>query len=305
MANGLLAIAVCGALSGMASCSDEEEVLGVTPPVEEKPCNVRELSCRRGDLRIYGQFYTPEEAEGPLPTVILAHSANLTGVSLDSYARKLAAKGYAAYCFDFCGACDDSRSDGSTDDMTVFTEVDDLKQVVLTMQQQEEVRPDALFLWGTSQGGLVSALAAEELGAQIRGLILFYPAFNIPDLVRKMNGQESGNGSIWGGLFGGSMGEAFTQSLLEYDVYQHIGTYEGEVLICHGEKDFIVPVSYSEQALALYPHAELYVIQGATHGFNAANLGGSQFAGLFGDYDGEVVPLVLDYVARNIPATEP
>ena len=61
--------------------------------------------------------------------------------------------GYAAYCFDFCGGSDKSKSGGSTDDMTVFTEVEDLRAVVKTVKSLGYVEPSEVYLLGSSQGG--------------------------------------------------------------------------------------------------------------------------------------------------------
>lgn len=40
----------------------------------------------------------------------------------EQYAQALAAKGYVVYCFDFCGGSPGSKSDGSTLEMSIFTE---------------------------------------------------------------------------------------------------------------------------------------------------------------------------------------
>ena len=214
----------------------------------------------------------------------------------------------AAYCFDFCGGGSESQSDGSTDSMTVFTEVNDLKAVLATVRGLDVVHPDSVYLLGSSLGGMVSALVAEDEPEKVAGLILFYPAFNMPDLVRQfgdlMNGWGGSMGGSWGGSWGdmGSMfsiSQAFIDALKDYDVWQHIGTFPRPVAILHGSKDWIVPVSNSEKAVGLYPNATLHVIEGANHGFNAANLGG--FGSMMGgtaDYDSIVMPIVYDFLGR-------
>lgn len=97
-------------------------------------------------------------------------------------------RGYIAYAFDFCGACSKSRSDGSTDNMTLFSEIEDLKAVLSTVCAMDNVDADQIYLFGTSQGGLVTALAAEECEAIVKGEILLYPAFNIPMIVGMADG---------------------------------------------------------------------------------------------------------------------
>ena len=53
------------------------------------------------------------------------------------------------------------------------------------------------------------------------------------------------------------------------DAYEEISKYHGDVLICHGDKDQVVDLSYSEKAVEAYDNAELKVIEYAEHGFQA------------------------------------
>ena len=46
-----------------------------------------------------------------------------------------------------------------------------------------------------------------------------------------------------------------------------IGAYKGDVLICHGDQDTLVDLSYSEHAAEVYENAELHVYERAAHGF--------------------------------------
>lgn len=228
---------------------------------------VTELYVQNGELSIYGKLYVPSGQEGPLPAVILSHSSDLTSDSMTSYCERIANLGYIAYAFDFCGGSKHSRSDGEASAMTVFTEVEDLKAVLTAISQLEFVDAGQVFLFGTSQGGLVSALVAEECPEDVRGLILFYPAFNIAELVQKF---YSGGRTVFQ--------NAYAEALVDYNVFEHIGAFPGDVLIVHGSKDFIVPCSYSEEAAALYRSCELFLIEGASHGFNDENYA-------LGDYD--------------------
>ena len=314
------ALAVALTVAPMATgCSDDED--SILPPADddaasdttaipEQPAEAvldsTELWCMNGNQRIYGLLYTKARPGERVPAV--SHSYSLSHAAMRGYARSLAEKGMAAYCFDFCGGGSESQSDGSTDSMTVFTEVNDLKAVLATVRGLDVVHPDSVYLLGSSLGGMVSALVAEDEPEKVAGLILFYPAFNMPDLVRQfgdlMNGWGGSMGGSWGGSWGDmgsmfSMSQAFIDALKDYDVWQHIGTFPRPVAILHGSKDWIVPVSNSEKAVGLYPNATLHVIEGANHGFNAANLGG--FGSMMGgtaDYDSIVMPIVYDFLGR-------
>ena len=61
----------------------------------------------------------------------------------------------------------------------------------------------------------------------------------------------------------------------------------------------IVPVSNSEKAVGLYPSATLNKIEGANHGFNAANLGSmGSMMGASADYDSQVIPIVQAFLKK-------
>ncbi|MGN1419182.1 MAG: alpha/beta hydrolase family protein [Acutalibacteraceae bacterium] len=231
-----------------------------TQPSASGTYQVSEMRVTRDGLSIYGKLYTPDLQNQKLPAVILSHSANMTSDSMTSYCKRLASSGFVAYAFDFCGGDRNSRSDGSEADMTIFTEIEDLKAVLNEISKLNFVDSENIFLFGTSQGGLVSAVTAAEYPSPVKALILFYPAFNIAEISQK-----------YGSVMPGSSNTAFVQSLLNYDVYQHIGAFKGDVLILHGTNDFVVPYSYSEKAANIYENCELHLIKGATHGFNADN----------------------------------
>ena len=55
------------------------------------------------------------------------------------------------------------------------------------------------------------------------------------------------------------------------------------MLLIHGDADSIVPLSYSERALEVYPSAELKVVEGGGHGF-------------YGEDAGQVTGWMLDYL---------
>lgn len=284
-------------MTSMPSCSENNS--DVENPAGQEYV-ITELHCKSSDIDIYGKMYTPKGTEDKLPVVVLSHSSSLTHAAMAPYAEYLVSKGYAAYCFDFCGACDESLSKGrTTEEMTVFTEIDDLGIVLDQIRTLDYIDPDNVFVLGSSQGGLVTALVAEKRPSDIKGMILFYPAFNLPELVAKFTSDDGG---ILGGIgSGGNMGmsDAFVNTIKDFDVYANIGKYAGDIIILHGTKDFLVDIKYSEQAVEKYPSAILYPIEGASHGFNNENLKGmASMVG--GEKDDVVMPYVFDYLAKQI-----
>ena len=226
----------------------------------------QELWTERDGQRIYGVLYVPQGTGDRMPALLCSHGFGGSWRSCAQYAEAMAARGYVVYCFDFCGGSPGSRSDGTTLEMSVFTEQADLEAVLAMAQGLDFVDPDRIFLLGTSQGGAVSALAAAEHADEIRGLILLYPAFVLVD---NANERDSSPEEIPESTFSLWMevGRAYFAPLIGYDIYEDIAGYEKEVLLLHGDADDIVPLSYSERALEVYPEARLQVLPGAGHGF--------------------------------------
>lgn len=288
--------------------TENEETTDSVQAGTELVVDSAEVWSERDGNRIFGMMYYNSASSKKQPAVILSHSSSLTHEAMSGYALAIAKMGYAAYCFDFCGGSDKSKSDGKTDEMTVFTEVEDLRSVVKTVKSLGYVESSEVYLLGSSQGGLVSALLADECPDDFAGMILFYPAFNIPEMVNQFSGfgnwGDFGDFGNWGdfGDFGGmmSMSEAYINSIKDFDVWSHIGKFSKPVCIIHGTADMIVPISNSEKAVGLYPSATLNKIEGANHGFNAANLGSmGSMMGASADYDSVVLPIVENFLKSN------
>ena len=302
----IVLIGFIAASMGVAACSSDddngtippenagnEEIIDSVQTGTELTVDSVEVWSERDGNRIFGMMYYNSTASEKQPAVILSHSSSLTHEAMKGYASAIAKMGFAAYCFDFCGGSDKSKSDGKTDEMTVFTEVEDLRAVVKTVKSLDYVDSSNVCLLGSSQGGLVSALLADECPDDFAGMILFYPAFNIPEMVKMFSGF--GGFGDFGGMM--SMSEAYINSIKDFDVWSHIGKFSKPVCIIHGTADMIVPISNSEKAVGLYPSATLNKIEGANHGFNAANLGSmGSMMGASADYDSVDLPIVESYL---------
>lgn len=231
-----------------------------------------EFSCVREGLKIRGTEFRPDTGER-LPIAIVSHEFMCNRLFTARYALMLAKLGYAAFCFDFCGGCIVGSSGGKTTDMSVLTEMKDLKAVIEYAKSLPYTNTDRLVLMGCSQGGLVSALTAAELGDDVERLILFYPALSIPDDARKghmikaridpKNIPDTFNCGIM------RLGRRYAEDVMELDPFSDISRYKGRVLIVHGNADKLVDISYSRRAQAVYENAVLKEIGGAGHGFFA------------------------------------
>lgn len=245
----------------------------------------QELSASRDGNEIYGVVYVPQGAGEAMPTVIFSHGFGGNYQVGLPYAEALAAKGFVVYCFDFCGGSPGSRSDGSTLEMSIFTEQADLEAVIRMMQEQPFVDNSNIFLMGTSMGGAVSAVTAAANEDEIQGAILLYPAFVLVDDANKQFESAEDIPDTYYHLWM-TVGRIFAEDLLDYDIYGAISAYKKDVLLIHGDADSIVPLSYSEKALEVYDSASLEVLPGAGHGF-------------YGDDFTQAVEWTLAYLETN------
>lgn len=206
-------------------------------------------------------MYLPKEG-GKRPVVIFSHGFGSNFRELMHHGEGFMEAGICCLFFDFCGGGMESLSDGVMTDMTVQTECEDLKTVIAGVKELENVDPDKIFLQGESMGGLISALTAVEYPEEIAAMVLWYPAFVIPEdcAKRYANGVNE--------CFGLALNEHFNEQAMDIDVYGKIGSYEGPVLIIHGDRDPVVPYNCSERALRVYPDGELIRMSGAGHGFD-------------------------------------
>ncbi|MDR1885567.1 MAG: alpha/beta hydrolase [Synergistaceae bacterium] len=240
------------------------------PAIAQEAFTVRELPCARGGMTIYGKAYIPR-GRGRRTAVIISHGFGGTHASSAPYAEAFAKSGVASYIFDFCGGSDDSKSGGSMLEMSVLTEADDLNAVIDFVETLDFVDADNLFLMGRSQGGYVSALVASRRMAEVRGLVLLYPAFVIDEDMRRLRDSEDGIPERHE-IMGSAVGRVYFEDALKVDIYNEIKGYGRDVLIMHGDMDETVPVSCSERAAEIYESAELVVLEGAGHGFQGTQL---------------------------------
>ncbi len=275
----LLLLTGCAGQSVADTTAPEASVPETTLSIQEEPTmpkeyrvTDRELTISHGDRTVYGKLYTPE-GEGIFPAVIFSHGYNGSHRDFTRECRYFASKGFIAYALDFCGGSNGSKSSGSSTDMTIFTEKEDLLAVLDHIRALEQVDGENVFLMGGSQGGLVTGLAAAERKEQVKGLILYFPAFNIPDNWRSNYPTEESIPEVTD-FWGLKLGKNFFMSMRDLDPYAIIGAFDKNVLILHGDQDAIVPLSSSRRAAEIYPHARLIVLQGEGHGFTP--LGGNQ-----------------------------
>lgn len=239
------------------------------------------FTCQRDSLVIRGTEYRVQGEN--LPIAIVSHGFMAFQDTVRHYAKKIAEFGYVTYCFDFCGGCvAKGKSDGKTTEMSVLTEVKDLEAVIHYAKGRPYVNHQKIVLMGCSQGGFVSAITASRLKGQISKLILFYPAFCIPDDAKagKMMFARFDPHHIPDFIQCGPMklGKCYVEDVIDLNPYQEIKDFPGDILIVHGKKDRIVNIEYSKQAYLVYMEETkrknltrkilFYRIKNGQHGFS-------------------------------------
>ena len=222
----------------------------------------------RDGLKICGHVWGQKDI--PQHVVILSHGFLANEHMCFQYAEDLAALGYLAVTFDFCGGGIINRSGGHSRDMTVLTEKADLLAVVNGVR--ERFSPLGISLLGCSQGGFVSGLLAADLGEKaIEKLILFYPAICIPDDARhgKMMFYRFDPKNIPDllGRFPMALGGNYAKTVIDMNPLEEMSGYTGPVMLVHGTADQIVDIRYARQLRNVYPNCCYQEIEGGGHMF--------------------------------------
>ena len=146
-----------------------------------------------------------------------------------------------------------------------------------------------LFILGRSMSGVVSSIFAARQPNDFAGLILYYPAFNMPGTSDKYKAIDEIPEKSLAMDNRRVVGKAFYVDMFGMDPFEAVHAYDGDVLIVHGDQDTTVPFEWSERAVKEYAHAELVKVPGARHGFQ-------------GEHQKIALAAVEDYVWKHFNA---
>lgn len=227
----------------------------------------RQITIPVNGKNIYGELLLPEGISGKLPTVICSHgygsSYKLCKLTIG---KGLAMSGYAAYCFDFYGGSKKSKSGGSMLEMSIMTEKEELLAVIDYIKKLDVVDAENLYLFGESQGGMVSGITAVDRAADLKAMVLYYPAFGIPDDAHKKFADKEAIPEQTE-AFNLPISRKYYLDAWDLDVFSYIATFEKPVFVIHGDADTVVDVSYGRRAAEVYKNAEYMELPGEIHGF--------------------------------------
>ena len=107
-----------------------------------------------------------------------------------------------------------------------------------------------------------AAMTAAEHKDEIRAVILIYPAFCIYDDVHEMFDSPEEIPETHS-LLGLRLGNRYFVDIWDQEPYERIKEYGKNILLIHGDRDSIVPISYSDKLAETIDHVEYHVIRGA------------------------------------------
>ena len=267
-----LLLAACGATNSSNS-SNGANTTAQTPQTTQAPhvevktdgtYTVKEYDFDSNGKDIYARAFVPD-VEGRVPIVIFSHGLGANVEHEEEVQKTLAKAGIAVFSFEFAGGSSSAApmSEGLTTEMSVLTEVQNLKDAIRIASGLEYADPQKIYLMGSSQGGLVTALTAEEV-TNIAGLFLFYPAFSLPDDIRSSFPKLDEVPETFN-LLGTKIGKKYITDIYDMDPYANLEKLGMPVHIYHGKDDNIVPLTASQKAMKRLGNARLTTLEDTGH----------------------------------------
>ncbi|MBP5397392.1 MAG: alpha/beta hydrolase [Bacteroidales bacterium] len=224
------------------------------------------------------------------PLVILMHGfiSRKESYPLPQIAKALAKEGIASIRFDFDAH---GKSEGKFIDMTISSEIADARAVLDYARKLPFVTEIAFV--GHSQGGVVAGMLAGQLEGQDgkpKCLVQLAPAAVLKD--DALAGQcmfskyDASNPPEYVNVLFHKLGRKFILEAQKLPIIETSAQYTGPVCLIHGEKDKIVPVSYSQRYHEAYKDSELHLLKKEGH-----MLGGDKK---------QVIGLVVDFLKAKL-----
>ncbi len=214
----------------------------------------------------------PELKQGErCPMVIFCHGfgGSKEGPLFELVCDTLQKHGIASIRFDFNAH---GESEGAFKDMTVPNEIEDAKHIYNYVRDLRYVSDVAIV--GHSQGGVVAAMTAGELGTEaLRAVVLMAPAAVLRDDAIRGNtfGKQYDplDPPEYVQLYGSQqLGRNYIKTAFTLPIYETAAKYQGPALVIHGNADRIVPYTYGERFHQLWPKSEFVMQEYYDHGFS-------------------------------------
>lgn len=225
---------------------------------------------KNGNETLRGSLHLCED--GNSPWVVFSHG--FTGHRLGpgylfvKLSRALADMGISSLRYDFRGS---GESDGSFQNQTFPTMCSDLLSAANHIRAN--FKPQSLFLFGHSLGGLISAETASETNAS--GLILLSAVADLSKRVRHVSSMKEKGPNQEGHYEYGphKMSLRFLEGLRGIDPAGSISKFNGDVLAVHGDQDETVQMEESRMYMNWCKGRDrdcsLVIVEGADHNYTS------------------------------------
>lgn len=181
-----------------------------------------------------------------------------------NFARLLEKEGVASLRMDFSG---NGESDGEFADFTFDTMMDEARQMIEYAKNISGI--EKVDLLGFSMGGAVAGMMAREYMEQINKLMLWSPAGNIVDLIKKRyeNNEKNEKGNV---IFGGywELSKEMYESLDKYNTYEGLENFPNKVFIVHGSQDLSVNYLFGMRYAVRCKNSFIHLVNGSGHGYD-------------------------------------
>lgn len=237
-------------------------------------------STNGSDYDFDAKIFTPRDGKSVHPVIIVSHGYNSTMENCEDVAEYYANKGIAVIVFDFVGGSRNSSTQVHSSEMTAFTEITDYEIVLNYVENNDEFDNNNIFIAGQSFGGLIATVVAQKHQDEIKGVVLFYPAYYMADYAATVlekgptksaselrnDSATSENGSLydWDNLL---VSEKYLRELSELDIRSTIAGINKDVIVLQGDIDDDVTLESTKSFMPYFSSAELVVIKDGEHGF--------------------------------------
>jgi hypothetical protein len=225
--------------------------------------------------KIVGILHTPkkEHIHHKIPCVIICHG--FTGFKEETWIVNLAKELEDHYIASLrCDFTNSGESEGSWEGLKTSEEIEDLKSMIDYVENINFVDKDKIGVAGHSLGGLVSIVTASQ-DPRIKVLVTLSPLDDPNDKpILKVNDMEKWKQAGYH-IFKNikyikiKIKYEFFKDLKKFNTSKNVKKVKVPLLILHGDKDAMVPLSHGEN---IYKNANepklLRVIEGANHLFS-------------------------------------
>ena len=166
---------------------------------------------------------------------------------------------------DFLGS---GESDLTFKEMTFDDELSCARILLEELKKMPQVTD--IYVLGHSMGGAIASELAKIYPEDIKKLVLWAPAFSLPDSLDYLTGTVE-EAPIYDHS-GFEISDEFVKDMLQRDFYKNLDTYKNDLLVIHGTEDKTVPYSISEKYTKLFSDQMIFhPVAGATHNYDNAD----------------------------------